>query len=359
MSVRAAAALVALLALSGVALARFGQYIGYPYHPLPNIPYDGRFTFVRVRYDPAPGGFWPGRRPSWIHGYPLAERNLMKIMNEVSFLGAHDDDINTVTLDDPELFRYPIAYIIEVGWWTVTDREAAGLRAYLLKGGFLFVDDFKVEGWRGLQGGGWEPFAATMRKVLPDVRFFDMSPDDPKYRLLKKMEQQSFRASSLVNNLLDLIANRPRPREIVSVPHLLISTLALHEDLLKAKQISVHVGDIAEMQVRGNFHDLQQVLTNVLLNARDAVRERGNIWIAAQESGERVDIQIRDDGKGIPRDLMARIFEPLVTTKRGQGGTGLGLAITRRILHASNGEIAVESAPGAGAEFTVTLPARE
>src|SRR5438132_11515199 len=64
----------------------------------------------------------------------------------------------------------------------------------------------------------------------------DMSPDDPKYRLLKKMEQQSFRASSLVNNLLDLIANRPRPREIVSVPHLLISTLSLHEDLLKANR---------------------------------------------------------------------------------------------------------------------------
>ena len=184
----------------------------------------------------------------------------------------------------------------------------------------------------------------------------DMSPDDPKYRLLKKMEQQSFRASSLVNNLLDLIANRPRPREIVSVPHLLISTLALHEDLLKAKQISVHVGDIAEMQVRGNFHDLQQVLTNVLLNARDAVRERGNIWIAVQESGERVDIRIRDDGKGIPRDLMARIFEPLVTTKRGQGGTGLGLAIARRILHATDGDITVTSDPGKGAEFTVSLP---
>lgn len=184
----------------------------------------------------------------------------------------------------------------------------------------------------------------------------DMSPDDPKYRLLKKMEQQSFRASSLVNNLLDLIANRPRPREIVSVPHLLTSTLALHEDLLKAKQISVHVEDIAEIQVRGNFHDLQQVLTNVLLNARDAVRERGNIWIAAQESGERVDIRIRDDGKGIPSDLMTRIFEPLVTTKRGQGGTGLGLAIARRILHATDGDITVASAPGKGAEFTISLP---
>src|SRR5439155_800108 len=80
------------LAFSGVALAQFG-FGGFrgSYEPLPNIRYDGRFTFVRVRYDPAPGGFWPGRRPSWIHGYPLAEQNLMKIMNEVSFLGAHDE----------------------------------------------------------------------------------------------------------------------------------------------------------------------------------------------------------------------------------------------------------------------------
>jgi hypothetical protein len=177
-TIRAAAALVAFAALSTVALAQFG-FGGYnSYQPLPNAPYDGRFTFVRVRYDPAPGGYWPGRRPSWIHGYPLAERNLMKIMNEVSFLGADDSDINVVTLDDPQLFRYPIAYIIEVGWWTVTDREAAGLRAYLQKGGFLFVDDFKTPGWRGLPGGGWEPFAATMRKVLPGVQFFDMSPGD-------------------------------------------------------------------------------------------------------------------------------------------------------------------------------------
>jgi two-component system NtrC family sensor kinase len=183
-----------------------------------------------------------------------------------------------------------------------------------------------------------------------------MTPDDPKYRLLKKMEQQSFRASSLVNNLLDLIANRPRTREIVSVPVLISSTIALHEDLLKAKSVSVHVTDIPEIQVRGTFHELQQVLTNVLLNARDAVRERGHIWIDVQENGESVAIRVKDDGKGIPSDLIGRIFEPLVTTKRGQGGTGLGLAIARRILHASGGEITVESAPGNGAEFTISLP---
>jgi PAS domain S-box-containing protein len=184
----------------------------------------------------------------------------------------------------------------------------------------------------------------------------ETAPDDPKYRLLKKMEQQSFRASNLVNNLLDLIASRPRTREVVNVPQLVSATLALHEDLLAKKQIEVHVAPMSDVAVHGNFHDLQQVLTNVLLNARDAVSERGNIWIAVEENDGRVQIRIKDDGKGIPAELQHRIFEPLVTTKRGQGGTGLGLAITRRILHASNGEIAVANVPGAGAEFTVTLP---
>jgi signal transduction histidine kinase len=69
-----------------------------------------------------------------------------------------------------------------------------------------------------------------------------------------------------------------------------------------------------------------------------------------------VTIRIKDDGKGIAADMIGKIFEPLVTTKRGQGGTGLGLAITRRILHASDGEVTVESTPGHGAEFTITLP---
>lgn len=183
----------------------------------------------------------------------------------------------------------------------------------------------------------------------------ETSAEDPKYKLLKKMEQQSFRASHLVNNLLDLIANRPRSRELVNIEELITSTVALHEDLLKSKRINVHL-TITPAKVRGNFHDLQQVLTNVLLNARDAVAEDGNVWICATEDSDRVMIRVRDDGKGIAADIIGRVFDPLVTTKRGQGGTGLGLAISRRILHASDGEITVESSPGKGAEFSITLP---
>src|SRR5262249_35431012 len=132
-----------------------------------------------VTYETAPGGYWAGGRPSWSHGYPLAETNLMKIMNEVSFLGAHDEAINTLALDDPELSRYPVAYIIAVGWWTLTDSEAAARRAYILKGGFVSGDDVKMPGWRGIRGGGWEPFAENMKRVLPGVQFFEMRPSHP------------------------------------------------------------------------------------------------------------------------------------------------------------------------------------
>lgn len=182
--------------------------------------------------------------------------------------------------------------------------------------------------------------------------------DDPKYRLLKKMEQQTFRASNLVNSLLDLIANRPRSRELVAIDELVLATVILHEDLLKAKGIQVHT-DVVPLKVRGNFHDLQQVLTNILLNARDAVVEGGNIWVSARDENDGVVIRVRDDGKGIPADMIGKIFEPLVTTKRGQGGTGLGLAISRRIIDATDGEIDVASTPGHGAEFSIKLPRAE
>src|SRR5262245_63485329 len=109
-----AVASILCLALSSAAQRR--SFYGWD-ESVRNIPYDGRFTFVRIRYTPAPGGYWAGGLPSWVHGYPIAEQNLMRIMTEISYLDAHVDNMNVVTLDDPELFKYPVAYIIEVGWW--------------------------------------------------------------------------------------------------------------------------------------------------------------------------------------------------------------------------------------------------
>jgi hypothetical protein len=172
--VLAGAAVVVLM--TGTALAQFGGLRGR-FLPRKNIGYDGRFTFVRLNYTTAPGGYFYRGEPAWAHGYPLAEQNLMAIVNEVSFLGPHVEEINSLTLDDPELYRYPIAYVIEPDWWAMTDAEAVGLREYLQKGGFLIVDDFKGRAFRG--GGGWDVFEANMKRALPEARFVDLDVSHP------------------------------------------------------------------------------------------------------------------------------------------------------------------------------------
>jgi hypothetical protein len=171
---RAAIALTLAVGLSAIAAAQRARFWDqYAVEPrLHNVPYDGRFTFARIKYTTAPGGYWYQGMPSWSHGYPVSEDNLLRILNEVTLLRGRIDGFNVLALDDPELFKYPIAYIIEVGWWTLSDREAAALRTYIDKGGFVIVDDFKTPSFNG--GGGWELFESNMRRVVPGARFYEM-----------------------------------------------------------------------------------------------------------------------------------------------------------------------------------------
>jgi hypothetical protein len=179
--VRLVAVTMALVLVAAAALAQrrfFGSQRGREVE-VENHDYDGRFTFARVKYATAPGGFWYMGLPSWAHGYPMSEDNLMRIMNEVSDLGARTDAYNVYALDDPEITKYPIIYLTEAGWWTMTDREVDAFRAYLLKGGFAIVDDFKLPGEFGAGGGGWDTFAGNMSRVMPSGRFVDLDPLHP------------------------------------------------------------------------------------------------------------------------------------------------------------------------------------
>jgi hypothetical protein len=130
-----------------------------------------------VSYETLPGGYWYRGQPAWSHGYPIAERNLMRIMDAITALGPHVDEVNTLALTDPSIFEYPILYLIEPSWWKLTDAEAANLRAFMAKGGFVIVDDFKLPGSMG--GRGWDQFAENMERVLPEAQFVDMQVSDP------------------------------------------------------------------------------------------------------------------------------------------------------------------------------------
>jgi hypothetical protein len=135
----------------------------------PNVPYDGRFTFARIRYEMAgDGGF--RRDIKWAHDYPRGERHFTKILSELSTLRVRTQDSNILALDDPELFRYPVAYLCEAGFWRPSDAEAEGLRNYLLKGGFIIFDDFARNDWFN--------FETQMRRVLPALRPMRLTPED-------------------------------------------------------------------------------------------------------------------------------------------------------------------------------------
>ena len=139
-----------------------------------NPPYDGRFTFARIRFEPmGGGGFGFGGREDrkWDHDFPRAERNFARILAEVSSIRPSLETSAVLALDDPELFKYPLVYLCEPGYWAPTDEEAAALRAYLTKGGSIIFDDFF--------GYHWQNFEQQMRKVLPQARLVRLDASHP------------------------------------------------------------------------------------------------------------------------------------------------------------------------------------
>jgi len=150
-----------------------------------NVPYDGRFTFVRIRYADANtglGGF--GREPPWSHDYPRAERHFTKLIDELTTVRPNVVGSNILALDDPELFKYPIAYMSEPGFWVPSEKEQEGLRQYLLKGGFLILDDFA--------GNQWFNFENQIRKVLPEARIVPLTAAHPIFDSFYRIESLDY-----------------------------------------------------------------------------------------------------------------------------------------------------------------------
>jgi hypothetical protein len=158
-----------LILLGAATILPAGDGFAPPNVEYKNTRYNGRFTFVRVRFQPSdwgPGRYMWGLDLKWNHDYPRAEAHFMKMLQELTTLDPNQDGGNILALDDPELFKYPVAYLCEPGFWTLSEKEIAGLRAYLLKGGFLIVDDFV--------GPHWGNFAEQMRRVLPSGRLVEV-----------------------------------------------------------------------------------------------------------------------------------------------------------------------------------------
>jgi hypothetical protein len=186
-----------------------------------------------------------------------------------------------------------------------------------------------------------------------------LSESDPKHKLLEKIHRQTERATGIVNNLLNFSRTGTVTEfDEVNVNRVLDDTLQLLEPQLRQSRIEiVRDYDGALPAAYGNGGKLQQVFTNLILNARDAIPDGGRITLStATEDNDSIIIHVADDGIGIAPENVARIYDPFFTTKGVGRGTGLGLAVSYGIVQEHSGHIAVNSAPGRGTTFRITLP---
>jgi PAS domain S-box-containing protein len=183
-------------------------------------------------------------------------------------------------------------------------------------------------------------------------------PNDPKTKILEKIERQTFRAAKIVNGLLNLA--RPGRSDVsgsVDLNVVVNDVLALLEHQLTAGSVKVRREFSTEpVMVEGVEFKLQQVFLNLFLNARDAMPTGGWLGIRTRTDGEAVVVEVSDTGAGIAPESLSRIYDPFFTTKAPGQGTGLGLSITYAVIQEHHGAVKCDSEPGQGTRFTLTLP---
>jgi hypothetical protein len=198
-----------VLALLGVATATGAQWRGgFGFYGVEANPkYDGRFAFVRLRYQ------WIIGR-GWEYDYPAMERNLMVMIRELTSMRPIYRQSNVLDMDDPQLMKWPVAYLSEPGYWVPNDSEAKGLRTWLAKGGFLIVDDF----YGPYQ---WQNFYNSIKKVLPDAELVRLDHTHPIFKsfyTIENLEGMSHPASPSYRAVYYGIYERnDRRRRLISI----------------------------------------------------------------------------------------------------------------------------------------------
>jgi len=186
-------------------------------------------------------------------------------------------------------------------------------------------------------------------------------------RYLEMVEKESKRCQWIISNLLNFSRKPDQEMVPVNVQDVIENTISMLEYQMSQKNVKVSVSFPPEglKPVKGNGNQLQQVFTNLVTNAQDAMLEGGTVKIVGLNKQdtryrtpfEYVEVSVSDTGHGISKENITKIFDPFFTSKIGKSGTGLGLSITHTIINAHKGTIRVESEEGKGTTFIVSLPA--
>jgi len=181
---------------------------------------------------------------------------------------------------------------------------------------------------------------------------------DPRHNLIEKIVKQTFRASEIVNNLLNFSRTGGAEFKEVDLNHVVQETLSLvSHPLVHARVQVIQYLDGELPPVLGSSNRLQQVFLNLFLNAKDAMPSGGMLEVRSYATNGSVEVEVTDTGIGIQGENLARIFDPFFTTKATGRGTGLGLSVSYGIIKEHAGRIEVHSTPGKGTSFRLEFPA--
>jgi two-component system NtrC family sensor kinase len=182
--------------------------------------------------------------------------------------------------------------------------------------------------------------------------------DDPRQKTIERIVKQTFRASEIVNNLLNFSRTGGAEPVEVDLNFVLEETLTLVQHPFKTARVQV-VRNYTEKlpPVLGSTTRLQQVFLNLFMNARDAMPGGGMLEVRTAARNGSVEIEVTDTGAGIPPEHLHRIFDPFFTTKASGKGTGLGLSVSYGIIKEHAGKVDVRSTPGKGTSFRLEFPA--
>jgi len=231
----------------------------------------------------------------------------------------------------------------------------------------------KIEAVGRLAGGVAHDFNNLLTAILGYSQLLRSSlrPEDPRHHSAEEIQRAAERAAGLTRQLLAFSRKQVLEPKVVSLNGVVVDMLEMLRRLIgeHIELVTVLAPDLG--QVRADPSQVEQVILNLALNARDAMPEGGRLVIATAEmehhedspadhegldAGRYVTLSVQDSGVGMDEETRQRIFEPFFTTKEVGKGTGLGLATVYGIVKQSGGYIWVESEPGTGARFTISLP---
>ncbi|MGZ8096159.1 MAG: ATP-binding protein [Methylosarcina sp.] len=211
-----------------------------------------------------------------------------------------------------------------------------------------------------LVGGVAHEINNPLMGIMNFVEFAEnRSTDEKSKKILNQALQQIHRIKKIVSNMLVFVHNRTTPSGKCRMTEVIRQSLLLLEGELSKSNIAVELDASDELPaIRCSADSLQQILVNLILNARDALADsqQPQIKIIVRPIEEMLELSVTDNGSGIPQDMQSKIFDPFFTTKPPGKGTGLGLSVIRRLVQDVGGNIQVESLPGHGCCMRLRFP---